>query len=90
HIRAKDGTGKAGATVGITCGDARPRTMHVDGDGAFRFEGLAAGRWFVVERIEELDTNGTTMSFSDDKTPIAWSCEVRAGVTTYHDVVSQR
>jgi hypothetical protein len=85
RARAKDGTPVVGAIVGITCGDAYPRTMRSGYDGAFRFEGLSAGKWLVIERDEEI-TDSSSIGTSPRPQPIEWSCEVHSGRTTQFDL----
>jgi RNA polymerase sigma-70 factor (ECF subfamily) len=89
RARDKDGTPVAGAIVGVTCGDGYPRTMRSGLDGAFRFDGLSAGPWLVLERDEEVTDARSTSTFAKDRR-IEWSTEVAAGRTTYFDLILQR
>ncbi|HTF86994.1 MAG TPA: sigma-70 family RNA polymerase sigma factor [Planctomycetota bacterium] len=85
HVRAKDGSPVVGAIVGITCGDGHPQTKRSGQDGAFRFEGLTAGSWLVMESAAEV-TDLITMTTSDTEFPTEWSCVVTSDKTTYHDL----
>ena len=90
RVLAKDGSLVVGAIVGVTCGDAHPRTMRSGSDGAFRFEGLSAGHWLVQERKEEFRTDETSSRTGPKEQHISWSCEVVAGRTTYYDLQLDR
>lgn len=47
HVLVAVGVEVEGTVVNITRGDGHLRTQTVEEDGAYRFEGLAAGRWQV-------------------------------------------
>lgn len=75
-----------GTIVAINHGDGAPRTMCAGPQGAFRFEGLAAGEWQVLASDVEQDDSRTTHSSLREAEPIEWSCEVFPGRTTRHDL----
>ncbi len=89
HVRSKDGAPVVGAIVGITCGDGHPLTMLSGREGGFRFEGLSAGAWLVMEAQEEV-TESTTMQSGNKELQIDWSATVTAGRTTYFDLTLKR
>ncbi len=86
HVLLPDGSDAEGEVVAINHGDGLPRTMRAGPNGRFRFEGLAPGRWQVMTCDAEIDPGKTRYGSTEDTSPIEWSCEVRAGATTRHDL----
>ncbi|MEO6710915.1 MAG: carboxypeptidase-like regulatory domain-containing protein [Planctomycetota bacterium] len=82
---ATDGTPVADVLVGITCGDGAPQTARSRADGTYRFEGLAAAKWLVVEAKEEVRPD-VKAEWTYDTRPIVWSCEVAVGRVTTHNL----
>ncbi|MCP3919572.1 MAG: sigma-70 family RNA polymerase sigma factor [bacterium] len=83
------GEDSAGAIVGITNGDAHPRSMRVGEDGSFRFEHLTPGDWFVTRLEAEISTGGIRhISSSRGNEPVTFpvSCSVLEGEETRHDL----
>jgi hypothetical protein len=86
RVLLPDGADGAGIVVGINHGDGHGRTLRAGLDGRFRFEHLAPGAWQVLRRENELDPNMISISTSDERPEIEWSCTVEAGRTTHHDL----
>jgi Carboxypeptidase regulatory-like domain len=77
-----------GTVVGISRGDSMPRTLRVGVDGAFRFEQLTPGRWYVKRCANELPKFGSAYGVRTTERPveIPWNCEVAEGGTTHFDL----
>jgi hypothetical protein len=90
HVVPAPGEDVAGVIVGVTDGGGDRRTARTDEGGSVRFGGLRPGRWIVRRSECELSAGGgTTMSsaFGGGVAPeIAWSCDVRSGETTEHEL----
>jgi len=85
-VRLPDGREGEGTIVALNHGDGFPRTLRAGPKGAFRAEGLAPGKWQVLEAPAEIDPAVTSYASSRSDAPIEWSCEVRAGQTTRFDL----
>jgi len=82
------GEDESGRVIGVSRGDGFGFTTRTAADGGFVFDGLAAGRWLVEVRQEEIRSTSTTSSLSSGQGPeeLPWNCEVFEGRTTHHDV----
>jgi hypothetical protein len=77
-----------GTVVGISRGDSMPRTQRVGVDGAFRFEHLTPGRWYLKRCTYEVPKFGSAYGLRATERPveIPWNCEVAEGRTTRFDL----
>ncbi|MBK7875611.1 MAG: sigma-70 family RNA polymerase sigma factor [Planctomycetes bacterium] len=88
RVRAPAGRDVAGTIVAFSRGDGRGFTQRVGPNGAYRLEGLAPGRWHVMEHVTEIDADRVlSMSFLEGPArEFPWSCTVADGLTTRFDL----
>ena len=88
RVLTAPGVEPRGTIVGVGCGDTHELTLEVGEDGSFRFEGLTPGRWQVLSCDPQLlrRLKSGTYLYAEPDAPVEWSCEVRSGETTLHDL----
>lgn len=83
------GESAAGTIVGVSCGDGFARTARTGSDGAYRFERLTPGRWFVRRCMEEISPHSSTSSsmFGDEAAAeLPWNVQLQDGETVRFDL----
>jgi hypothetical protein len=88
HLLLPASENPGGSIVGLSRGDAMPRTLRLGGDGAFLFEHLTPGRWLVKRCESEVPLFGTSVGqeLTSEPVQIPWNCEVFEGKTTNFDI----
>lgn len=88
RVLVPEGASTANKLVAFSRGDALPFTLRANGDGSFRAEHLAPGRWFVARAAQAIE-EGYRESYNMpgaayDEVPTV--CAVVEGATTRYDI----
>ncbi len=89
RVMLPDGATPAGTFVGASCGDETFLVQTVGSDGAFRFDHLRPGNWFVQRMDDEYGFGEGFEGGSNHaavREPIPWSCRVAEGEVTISDI----
>jgi hypothetical protein len=84
-VRDADGRAVAGAIVAISRADGFPRTVRVAADGAFRFDRLTPGPWWVGLHERELSPDRHETITRSGGGNVEWTTLVREGHTSRVD-----
>lgn len=85
RVRMPSGLSPEGVIVAVNRGDTFAQTQRVGADGAFRFEGLAAGPW-EVRRVERMIGASHLFEMSAGERALEPDCHVELGGVTHHDL----
>jgi RNA polymerase sigma factor (sigma-70 family) len=91
RVLAPAGVDPTGFVLAYHRGDGRAKTLRLGPERRYRIEGLTPGPWELVPLVHELAGNrsGSTSMVLPEGAEVPaweWTCEVRDGETTVHDV----
>lgn len=81
------GENPRGVVVAANRGDGFPLRVKADSNGNYRFLNLTPDSWQIVKCQSDLLYGfSKSLGWSKEKPPFEWSCVVKDGLTTHHDI----